>query len=135
MISELLDLADRLGIPPPRPFEKLRVHFLIDLDANGNLLGVAPAYGSTKEKSGEPELGKLMDCPVYFPLKIKSLAEPEIQAAGGGGKSVAEAGHGDIKRSFAPRFGRRTTKLRSSKRSSLPLARSPKRPVMRTIRK
>jgi len=100
MISELLDLADRLEIPTPRPFEKLRVHFLIDLAADGSLLGITPAYGSTKEKSGEPELGKFMDCPVYFPLKIKSAAEPEIQAAGGGGKSVAEAGHGDIKEIF-----------------------------------
>ena len=100
MIAELIDLAGRLDIPTPSPFEKLRVHFLIDLDADGNLLGITPAFGSTKAKSGEPELGKVMDCPVYFPLKLKSLEEPEIQAKGGGGISVAEAGHGDIREIF-----------------------------------
>lgn len=100
MIAELLSLARRLDIPTPRPFEKLPVHFFIDLDGEGELLGITPAYGSTKEKSGEPELGKLIECPVYFPLKIKSVAEPEIQASGGGGKSVAEAGHGDTKEIF-----------------------------------
>jgi CRISPR-associated protein Cas8c/Csd1 subtype I-C len=100
MIAELLDLAARLDIPTPCPFEKLRVHYLVDLDADGNLLGITPAYGSTKEKSGEPEIGKYMDCPVYFPLKLKSVEEPEIQSKGGGGISVAEAGHGDIKEIF-----------------------------------
>jgi CRISPR-associated protein Csd1 len=100
MISELLDLARRLEIPTPRPFRKLPVHYFIELDGAGNLLGFTPAFGSTKEKTAEPELGKMVDCPVYFPLKLKSPTEPEIQARGGGGKSVAEAGHGDIKEIF-----------------------------------
>ena len=98
MITELLDLADRLEIPTPRPFERLPVHYFVDLDGDGKLLGITPAYGSTKDKSGEPELGKLMDCPVYFPLAVGSKGD--IQASGGGGKSVAEAGHGDTKEVF-----------------------------------
>ena len=69
MIAELLDLADRLQISTPRPFELMPVHYFIDLSDEGQILAITPAYGSTEEKTGEPELGKEMDCPAYFPLK------------------------------------------------------------------
>ncbi|MEI2722606.1 MAG: hypothetical protein V9H26_03380, partial [Verrucomicrobiota bacterium] len=98
MISELLDLSDRLEIPTPRAFEPMPVQYFIDLDGEGQILGITPAYGSTKDKSGEPELGKEMECPAYFPLTVGTKGE--IQAAGGGGKSVAEAGHGDVREIF-----------------------------------
>lgn len=98
MISELLDLASRLGIPTPRAFEPMPVHYVIDLNNEGKILGITPTCGNTKEGSGEPELGKEMDCPVYFPLARSD--KNEIQAAGGGGKSVAEAGHGDVREIF-----------------------------------
>lgn len=98
MISELLNLADRLSFPSPKAFDQLPVHYLIDLDIEGQLLGITPAYGSTPQKKGEPKLGKLMECPVYFPLSIGK--NDKLQAAGGGGKSVAEAGHGDIREIF-----------------------------------
>jgi CRISPR-associated protein Csd1 len=100
MIAELLDLADRLEIPTPRPFEPMPVHYFIDLDSAGRILGITPAYGRTDEKTGEPELGKEMDCPAYFPLKIKDGTSDEIQAKAGGGISVAEAGHGDVREVF-----------------------------------
>jgi len=100
MIAELLDLADRLEVRTPRPVEPMPVHYFIDLAGTGEILDITPVYGSTKEKSGEAELGKLMDCPAYFPLKIKNGTENEIQAAGGGGVSVAEAGHGDVREIF-----------------------------------
>src|ERR1035438_3797744 len=100
MITELLDLADRLDIPTPRAFEPMPVHYFIDLSEEGEILSITPAYGSTNEKSGEPELGKVMDCPAYFPLKIKSGTSAEIQAKAGGGVSVAEAGHGDVREIF-----------------------------------
>jgi CRISPR-associated protein Cas8c/Csd1 subtype I-C len=100
MIAELLDLADRLEIQTPRPFEPMPVHYFIDLTAEGDILGITPVYGSTKEKSREPELGKVMNCPAYFPLKIKTGTENEIQATAGGGVSVAEAGHGDVREIF-----------------------------------
>lgn len=98
MISELLDLADRLEIPTPRAFERMPVHYFIDLDAEGKLLGITPAYGRTNDKTGEPELGKLMDCPVYFAISLGK--DGKIQGAGGGGKSVPEAGHGDVREIF-----------------------------------
>ena len=100
MITELLDLADRLGIPTPRAFEPMPIHYFIDLSEEGKILGITPAYGSTNEKSGEPELGKLMQCPAYFTLEVKSGTEDKIQASGGGGRSVAEAGHGDVREIF-----------------------------------
>jgi len=98
MIAELLDLADRLQISTPRPFELMPVHYFIDLSDEGQILAITPAYGSTEEKTGEPELGKEMDCPAYFPLKTGT--EGEIQAKAGGGVSVAEAGHGDVREIF-----------------------------------
>jgi CRISPR-associated protein Csd1 len=100
MIAELIDLADRLEVETPRPSEPMPVHYFIDLTGEGEILGIAPAHGSTKEKTGEPELGKIMDCPAYFPLKIKDGSKDEIQAAAGGGVSVAEAGHGDVREIF-----------------------------------
>ena len=100
MIAELLELADRLEVQTPRPCEPMPVHYFIDLTGEGEILGITPVYGSTKEKTGEPELGKVMDCPAYFPLKIKNGTEDEIQAAAGGGVSVAEAGHGDVREIF-----------------------------------
>ncbi len=100
MISELLDLADRLEVQTPRPFEPMPVHYFIDLTGDGEILAITPVYGHTKEKTCEPELGKVMDCPAFFSLKIKSGTEDEIQAAAGGGVSVAEAGHGDVREIF-----------------------------------
>ena len=85
MISELLDLADRLEVQTPRPFEPMPVHYFIDLTGDGEILAITPVYGHTKEKTCEPELGKVMDCPAFFSLKIKSGTEDEIQAAAGGG--------------------------------------------------
>ncbi len=100
MITELLDLADRLDIPTPRAFEPMPVHYFIDLSGEGEVLGITPVYGATREKTGEAEPGKEMDCPAYFPLKIKSGTTAEIQAKAGGGISVAEAGHGDVREIF-----------------------------------
>jgi len=99
MIAELLDLANRLGIPAPRAFEPMPVHYFIELDGEGKVLGITPVCGKTKatNKSAESDLGKMIDCPVYFPLKLKDC---EVQAAGGGGISVAEAGHGDVREVF-----------------------------------
>lgn len=76
------------------------VHYFIDLTSEGEILRITPVHGSTKEKTGGPELGKMMDCPAYFPLKIKNGTEDEIQASAGGGVSVAEAGHGDVREIF-----------------------------------
>jgi CRISPR-associated protein Cas8c/Csd1 subtype I-C len=98
MIAELLDLADRLEIPTPRAFDPMPVHYFIDLDASGQILAITPAYRGTTEKGGEPELGKEIECPAYFPLAVGPNGE--IQASGGGGKSVAEAGHGDVREIF-----------------------------------
>jgi CRISPR-associated protein (Cas_Csd1) len=100
MIAELLDLADRIEIQTPRPCEPMPVHYFIDLTGEGEILGITPVYGITKEKTGESELGKVMDCPAYFPLKIRTGNKDEIQAAAGGGVSVAEAGHGDVREIF-----------------------------------
>ncbi len=100
MIAELLDLAERLEIQTPRPSEPMPVHYFIDLSGEGEILHITPAYGSTSKKTGEPQLGKLMNCPAYFPLKIKDGTNDEILAAAGGGVSVAEAGHGDVREIF-----------------------------------
>lgn len=99
MITELLDLADRLDIPTPRSFEPMQVHYVIDLSKQGEILDIGPAYGSYKNNDKQPQLGKVMECPVYFPLKLQEDTS-EVQASGGGGFSVPEAGHGDVREIF-----------------------------------
>ena len=99
MIAEFLDLADRLGVETPRPFEPMPVDYFIDLSNEGALLRITPVCGGANEKTGKPR-GKVMDCPAYFSLKIKDGTADEIQAAAGGGVSVAEAGHGDVREIF-----------------------------------
>jgi len=100
MITELLDLAERIGVKTPRPFESMPIHYFIDLTGEGEILGITPVYGRTREKTGEAELGKMIECPAYFPLKIKDGTQNEILASAGGGISVAEAGHGDVREIF-----------------------------------
>ncbi|MBU0679136.1 MAG: type I-C CRISPR-associated protein Cas8c/Csd1 [Verrucomicrobia bacterium] len=73
MINELLNLADRLDLKTPRVFEPKPVHYFIELDGAGNLLGFSPAYGRTKK--GEVDLGKTFDCPVPFPLKVDEVGK------------------------------------------------------------
>jgi len=124
MIAELMDLAGRLSTPTPQPFEVMPVHYLIDIASDGEIVAITPAYGSTNVGHNEPELGKRMKCPAYFPLKIKDGTESEIQAAGGGGVSVAEAGHGDIREIFCSEIKGKPPKvtiIKPTKGRDLPL--------------
>ena len=42
--------------------------------------------------------------PSLFPLKIKTGTEHQVQASAGGGISVAEAGHGDVREIFCTKI-------------------------------
>jgi CRISPR-associated protein Csd1 len=99
VIAELLDLSSRLGITTPAPFQKVEIHYLIDLDLSGNPLAITRVCANIDAK-GKSTRGKVMECPAYFPLKIKTDSLDEILASAGGGVSVAELGHGDIKEIF-----------------------------------
>lgn len=99
MIAELLDLSTRLGVTTPAPFQKLEIHYLIDLDLSGTPLAITRVCANIDAK-GKTTRGKLMECPAYFSLKIKTGTLDEILASAGGGVSVAELGHGDIKEIF-----------------------------------
>ncbi len=98
MISELLNLADHLELETPMPFERRLVHFFIDLDLKGNVVGISPACG--KSQKGKERLGKEFDCPVFFPLILDAKTGENVQATAGGGKSVAELASGDIMEIF-----------------------------------
>ena len=54
MISELLTLADHLELETPMPFERRLVHYFIDLDLKGNVVGISPACG--KSWKGEAQV-------------------------------------------------------------------------------
>jgi len=99
VIAELLDLSTRLGVTTPAPFQKLEIHYLIDLDLSGTPLAITRVCANIDAK-GKITRGKLMECPAYFSLKIKAGTLDEILASAGGGVSVAELGHGDIKEIF-----------------------------------
>ena len=97
MIIELLQLGDRLGLTGHEPFGMRSIHWFIDLDGDGNLLGVSPTVaGARRGKKGEwiEELGKEYSCPVFFFMSLNKKGE--ITATAGGGRSVAELATGNI---------------------------------------
>ena len=95
MIQALLDLADALLLTTPAPFGKRPIHYFLDLDLDGNLIGISPTCRNTEK--GEERLGKEFECPAFFPLILK---EGEIKANGGGGIAVAELASGDTREVF-----------------------------------
>jgi CRISPR-associated protein Cas8c/Csd1 subtype I-C len=98
MIQALLDLADALLLKTPSPFGKRPIHYFLDLDLDGNLIGISPTCRITEK--GEERLGKEFECPVFFPLV---LIDGEVKANGGGGISVAELATGDTMEVFRTR--------------------------------
>jgi len=98
MIQALLDLADALLLKTPAPFGKRPIHYFLDLDLNGNLIGISPTCRTTEK--GEERMGKEFECPAFFPLM---LVDGEVKANGGGGISVAELATGDTMEVFRTR--------------------------------
>ncbi|MCL5282712.1 MAG: type I-C CRISPR-associated protein Cas8c/Csd1 [Planctomycetes bacterium] len=97
MIRELLQLGDRLGLSGHEPFGMRRVHWFVDLDQAGNLVGVSPTVATAKRgKKGEwaEEPGKEYSCPVFFFMSLNKKGE--VTATAGGGRAVAELGTGNI---------------------------------------
>lgn len=99
MIQELLDLSHRLTLTGSNAFAMRPVHWLIDLDTNGRLLGFVPTVRSTVKKGGklEEEQGKQFECPVFF---FATAKKHFISATAGGGKAVAELAAGNIAEVF-----------------------------------
>jgi len=102
MIYELLTLAGRMGLNPPIPFERRMVHYIIDLDAEGNLVGISPTCGRTSD--GGERIGKEFECPVFCPLALDQRTGETVVAAAGGGRSVAELATGDVMEIFQSRI-------------------------------
>lgn len=79
MITELLQLYERVqnDISIDEPFVKRRIHWIIDLDDNGDVLGVSPAVSRNTDGKGKVKelLGKEYCCPAAFFLKIKEVKE------------------------------------------------------------
>lgn len=102
MIHELLTLAARMGLTPPIPFERRLVHYIIDLDEEGNLAGISPTCGRTSD--GVEQNGKEFECPVFCPLTLDKRTGETVEAAAGGGRSVAELATGDVMEVFQSRI-------------------------------
>ncbi len=100
MIQELLDFADAEEMKTPAPFDRRSVHYFLDLDVEGNLIGISPACGRTE--NGREQPGKEFDCPVFFPLKLNVKAE--VISNGGGGNPVPELLTGDTMEIFGCRL-------------------------------
>jgi CRISPR-associated protein Csd1 len=100
MIQELLDFADAESMKTPAPLDRRRVQYFLDLDLEGNLIGVSPTCG--RVENGREELGKDFECPVFFPLKLSDKGE--VISNGGGGNPVAELLTGDTMEIFDVRL-------------------------------
>lgn len=101
MLNELMQLADRLNLTGSSPFIKKKIHWFIDLNADGELVNLSPTVSNwIKAKTGETQenRGKEYLSPVAFYIKINESGK--IIAAGGGGKAVAEPGTGNIPEVF-----------------------------------
>ena len=99
MIQELLDLSQRLKLTGSQPFALRRIHWLLDLDTEGRLLGVVPSVKSAVGSRGkrEPNRGTEMECPVSFFALVKPQG---VVSAWGGGHAVAELGAGNLAEVF-----------------------------------
>jgi CRISPR-associated protein Csd1 len=79
MITELLQLYERIkyDIRVDEPFVKRRIHWIIDLDAKGNVIGVSPAVSRNSDGKGKIKelLGKEYLCPAAFFLRLKGVKE------------------------------------------------------------
>jgi CRISPR-associated protein Csd1 len=95
MIQELLDLSQRLNLTGRQAFGMRPVHWIIELDAEGRLLGVVPTVTSTRPKSRkrEQQPGTEMECPLAFFATVRPHG---VIATGGGGNAVTELGAGNI---------------------------------------
>ncbi|MGO9243325.1 MAG: type I-C CRISPR-associated protein Cas8c/Csd1 [Verrucomicrobiia bacterium] len=71
------------------------------MDEKGNLVGISPTCGRTK--GGVEQFGKEFECPVFSPLALDKRTGETVEAAAGGGRSVAELATGDVMEIFQSR--------------------------------
>ncbi len=97
MITELLQLGSRLDLSGREPFGMRKVHWFIDLDQEGNFLGISPTVAKARRgKKGmwAEEFGKKFSCPVFFFMNLNQNGG--ITATAGGGRAVAELATGNV---------------------------------------
>ena len=97
MIDELLRLSECDGVLEEPGFSRRPIHWFIDLDEQGNFLGLSPTVAHTisrKNGSLQEEIGKEYSRPAFFFMKIDKNAD--VIAAAGGGVAVAELGVGSL---------------------------------------
>jgi hypothetical protein len=67
MIAELLKYADAIGLTGHEPLRKRPLHWLIDLDDDGNVLSISPTVGEL-DKKGQNKRGKHFSMPGKYIL-------------------------------------------------------------------
>lgn len=96
MLIELIHLSERMEFTGSEPFAPREIHWMIDLDEQGNLDGISPtvkvATGEASKK--KDERGKPFSCPTAFYMKVDNKGK--ISATGGGGNVPALLGIGRI---------------------------------------
>ncbi len=94
MLIELIALSERMGFTGVEPFALRDVHWMIDLDEQGNLDGISPSVKLVVGKDGQTreERGKLALCPTAFYMKVDEKGK--VSASAGGGNVPALLGVG-----------------------------------------
>jgi len=85
MITELLQLYERIkhDISIDEPFLRRRIHWIIDLNEQGEVLAVSPAVSRNSDGKGKikESLGKEYRCPAAFFLKLKEEKEKKSKTS------------------------------------------------------
>jgi CRISPR-associated protein Csd1 len=73
LIEELLAIADNEGLTGKEAYRPRPIHWIIDLDPEGNLIGLTPTTGQTVSKTNKlsERSGKHFEAPVNYHTQIK----------------------------------------------------------------
>lgn len=104
MLTELIQLSERMEFTGSDPFVMRSIHWVIDLNREGELIGISPSVRTVIGKKGKKreERGKQFSCPTFFYMKADE--KERISATAGGGNVPALLGIGRFVEFFGKEF-------------------------------
>jgi CRISPR-associated protein Cas8c/Csd1 subtype I-C len=102
MITELLQLYERIkyDVNIDQPFAKRRIHWIIDLDERGKVIGISPTVSRNSDGKGKIKefFGKEYRCPAAFFLKLREEKEKKEKPDKHNGKGREKRAKGQKQR-------------------------------------
>lgn len=101
MLTELIQLSERMKFTGSEPFAMRPIHWVVDLNAQGELIEISPSVRTVKGRKRK-ERGKQFSCPTFFYMKADE--KKKISATAGGGNVPALLGIGRLVEFFGQEF-------------------------------